>query len=40
MSDAVAHKTFENFIRLEQELATLLQEQLQEDQKMLQQMAP
>src|SRR5882724_10103363 len=40
MSDAVAHKTFENFVRLEQELATLLQEQLQEDQKMLQQMAP
>jgi hypothetical protein len=39
MSDAVAHKSFENFVRLEQELATLLQEQLQEDQEILQQMA-
>jgi len=38
MSDAVAHKAFENFVRLEQELATLLQEQLAEDQEMLQQM--
>jgi hypothetical protein len=38
MSDAVAHKVFENFVRLEQELATLLQQQLQEDQKMLHQM--
>ena len=39
MSDAVAHKSFENFVRLEQELTTLLQEQLREDQEMLQQMA-
>jgi hypothetical protein len=39
MSDTVAHKSIENFVRLEQELATLLQEQLQEDQEMLQQMA-
>ena len=39
MSDAVAHKAFENFVRLEQELATLLQEQLREDQEMLQQMS-
>ena len=38
MSDAVAHKAFENFVRLEQELATLLQQQLAEDQEMLQQM--
>jgi hypothetical protein len=39
LSDAVALKAFENFVRLEQELADLLQEQLQEDQLMLQQMA-
>jgi hypothetical protein len=39
MSDAVAHKAFENFVRLEQELTTMLQEQLQEDQQMLHQMA-
>jgi hypothetical protein len=39
MSDTVAHKAFQNFVRLEQELATLLQEQLHEDQEMLQQMA-
>jgi hypothetical protein len=38
MSDAVAHKAFENFVRAEQELATLLQQHLQEDQTMLQQM--
>jgi len=38
MSDAVAHKAFENFVRLEQELANLLQQLSQEDQKMLQQM--
>jgi hypothetical protein len=38
MSDAVAHKAFENFVRLEQELATLLQQQLTEDQEMLRQM--
>jgi hypothetical protein len=35
MSDAVARKAFENFIRAEQELALLLQRQLQEDQEML-----
>jgi hypothetical protein len=39
MSDAVAHKAFENIVRLEHELATLLQEHLQEDQEMLHQMA-
>jgi hypothetical protein len=39
MSDAVAHKAFENFVRAEQELATLLQQQLQEDQELLQQMS-
>ena len=38
MSDTVAHKAFENFVRVEQELAALLQQQLQEDQEMLQQM--
>jgi hypothetical protein len=38
MSDAVAHKSFENFVRLEQELAPLLEQQLAEDQEMLQQM--
>lgn len=38
MSDPVAHKAFENFVRLEHELATLLQQQLREDQQMLQQM--
>lgn len=40
MSDAVAHKAFENFVRLEHELTTLLQEHLQDDQQMLHQMAP
>jgi hypothetical protein len=39
MSDAMAHKAFENFVRLEHELATMLQELWQEDQQMLQQMA-
>ena len=38
MSDAVAHKAFENFVRLERELSTLMQQQLLEDQEMLQQM--
>ena len=38
MSDAVAHKAFAEFVRLEQELTTLLQKLLQEDQQMLQQM--
>jgi len=38
MSDAVAHKAFENFVRLEQELATLLQQQMAEDYEMLHQM--
>jgi hypothetical protein len=38
MSDAMAHRAFENYVRLEQELANLLQEQLQEDREMLQQM--
>jgi hypothetical protein len=40
MSDAVAHKTFENFVRVEHELTILLQQLLQEDQQMLQQMTP
>lgn len=39
MSDAVAHKAFENFVRLEHELATMLAELVQQDQQMLQQMA-
>jgi hypothetical protein len=38
LSDALALKAFQNFVRLEQELADLLQEQLQQDQEMLQQM--
>jgi hypothetical protein len=40
MSDALAHKAFENFVGLEQELATLLQDLLQEDEKMLRQIVP
>lgn len=40
MSDAVAHKAFENFVRLEHELTTLLQQHMQQDQSMLQQMTP
>jgi hypothetical protein len=40
MSDAMAHRAFENYVRLEQELANLLQEQLHEDREMLQQMTP
>jgi hypothetical protein len=39
MSDAVAHRAFEKFVRLEQELATLLQEHSQEDQQMLREMS-
>jgi hypothetical protein len=39
MSDAVAHKAFENFVRLEQELTTMLQDLMKEDRQMLQQMA-
>ena len=38
MSDPLAHKAFENFVRVELELATLLEEQLRGDQEMLQQM--
>jgi hypothetical protein len=38
MSDAMAHRAFENYVRLEQELAALLQQQLQEHREMLQQM--
>jgi hypothetical protein len=34
MSDAVAHKAFERFIGREHELATLLQDQLRQDQQM------
>jgi hypothetical protein len=35
MSDAVARKAFERFVRLEQELTTVLQEHLRQDQQML-----
>jgi hypothetical protein len=35
MLDAVAHKAFENFVRLEHELATLLHQHLQQDQEIL-----
>ena len=38
MSDAVAHRAFENFVRVEREVATLLEQLLHEDQQMLQQM--
>jgi hypothetical protein len=38
MSDGMAHRAFERFVRLEQELTTLLQEQLREDQSMLREM--
>jgi hypothetical protein len=38
MSDAVAHRAFENFVRVERELSTLLQQQLRGDQEMLRQM--
>jgi hypothetical protein len=40
MSDAVAHKAFANFVRLEQELTTVLQQLSEEDQTMLRQMTP
>jgi hypothetical protein len=40
MSDRVAHKSFEKFVRLEQELTALLHQQLERDQMMLQQMTP
>jgi hypothetical protein len=36
--DEVAHNAFEKFVRLEQELTNLLQEQLGEDQTMLREM--
>ena len=39
MSDAVAHRAFENYVRLEQELANLLQEHAQQDKTMLREMA-
>jgi hypothetical protein len=39
MSDAVAHRAFENYVRLEHELASLLQQHVQEDREMLQQMS-
>jgi hypothetical protein len=35
MSDTVAHKAFERFVGREQELATLLRDQLHQDQQML-----
>jgi hypothetical protein len=40
MSDVVAHRAFENYVRLEQELASLLQQHVQEDREMLQHMTP
>jgi hypothetical protein len=39
MSDTVAHRAFENYVRLEHELANLLQQHVQEDREMLQQMS-
>jgi hypothetical protein len=39
MSDTVAHRAFENYVRLEQELAALLQRHVQEHREMLQQMS-
>jgi hypothetical protein len=38
MSDAVSHKAFANLVRVEQELATMLQQLLRDDEQMLQQM--
>jgi hypothetical protein len=38
MSDAQALRAFENFVRLERELTTMLQQLSEEDQQMLQQM--
>jgi hypothetical protein len=38
MSDGVARKAFDNLVRQEQELTTVLQDLLQEDREMLQQM--
>ena len=35
MSDALAHKAFQRFVGREQELATVLQDQLREDKQML-----
>ena len=35
VSDALAHKVFENYVRLEHELGSVLQQFLQEDQQML-----
>jgi hypothetical protein len=40
MSDAVAHRAFENLVRLEHEFATLLQQHLRVDQEMLHEMTP
>jgi hypothetical protein len=40
MSDAMAHRAFENYVRLEHELAALLQQHVQDDREMLQQMTP
>lgn len=39
MSDAVTHKAFENFVRLEREVASVLGQLLQKDQEILQQMS-
>jgi hypothetical protein len=39
MSDTVAHKAFERFVGREQELATLLRDQLHQDQQMLRAMS-
>jgi hypothetical protein len=40
MSDSVAQKAFENYVRLERELSASLQQLVAEDQQMLQQMTP
>jgi hypothetical protein len=39
MSDAVAHRAFENYVRLEHELAALLQQHVQDDREMLREMS-
>jgi hypothetical protein len=38
MSDTAAHRAFDNFVRVEHEVTTLLQQHVQEDQAMLQEM--
>jgi hypothetical protein len=38
LADGLAHKTFENFVRLEHDVAGVLQQLLRQDQAMLHQM--